>query len=90
MKNLFQRTDYNIRSFFGLFMRALNFINLKKIIFIFSLLVGVSLVSGCSAHNFGKAKNSHSVSKWEDYFDGNDFLPVNENSENETNIKHKK
>lgn len=54
-------------------------LNYAKIIF--SLLVGVSLMSGCATHNQAKFENS-SNQKWEGYFDSNEFKPVNENKEN--------
>ncbi|OCS17845.1 hypothetical protein CFF98v445_00440 [Campylobacter fetus subsp. fetus] len=66
-----------------------NILNIKKqfkiilnyILIFFSLLVGVSLMSGCATHNSINLKNS-SNQKWEDYFDNNELKPVNEDREN--------
>ena len=38
-------------------------------------------MSGCAAHNSPKFENSGNQ-KWEDYFDSNEYKPVNENREN--------
>lgn len=57
---------------------------LNYAILFFSLLVCVSLMSGC-AHNQTRLKNSNNQ-KWEDYFDSNEFKPVNERN---LNLKQK-
>lgn len=70
-------------------MKLNNILNYKKyfkkilnyILIFFSLLVGTSIMSGCSAHNAPKFENSNNQ-KWEDYFDSNEYKPVNENREN--------
>ena len=66
----------NILNYKKYFKKILNYI----LIFL-SLLVGTSFMSGGAAHNSPKFENS-SNQKWEDYFDGNEYKPVNENREN--------
>lgn len=66
----------NILNYKKYFKKILNYI----LIFL-SLLVGTSFMSGCTAHNSPKFENS-SNQKWEDYFDSNEYKPVNENREN--------
>lgn len=66
----------NILNYKKYFKKILNYI----LIFL-SLLVGASFMSGCAAHNSPKFENS-SNQKWEDYFDSNEYKPVNENREN--------
>lgn len=66
----------NILNYKKYFKKILNYI----LIFL-SLLVGTSFMSGCVAHNSPKFENS-SNQKWEDYFDSNEYKPVNENREN--------
>lgn len=53
----------------------------KYSVFTLSLLVGVSLMSGCATHKTANVDNS-SGQKWEDLFDSNEFKPVNENNQN--------
>lgn len=66
----------NILNYKKYFKKILNYI----LIFL-SLLVGTSFMSGCAANNSPKFENS-SNQKWEDYFDSNEYKPVNENREN--------
>ena len=66
----------NILNYKKYFKKILNYI----LIFL-SLLVGTSFMSGCAAHKSPKFENS-SNQKWEDYFDSNEYKPVNENREN--------
>ncbi|OCS16468.1 hypothetical protein [Campylobacter hyointestinalis] len=54
-------------------------LNYAKIFF--SLLVGISLMSGCATHSSAKFENNGNQ-KWEDYFDSKEFKPINENKEN--------
>jgi virB7 len=66
----------NVLNYKKYFKKILNYI----LIFL-SLLVGTSFMSGCAAHNSPKFENSGNQ-KGEDYFDSNEYKPVNENREN--------